>query len=91
MARLVNIQASSITEITERICRCLFVMHYLWYVDILFRSANDVLFLEIQAGGTQFAAGDEVKSAFTTLIDGDRWMIFRNILTGVLQWDLVRF
>ncbi|KAH8102633.1 polysaccharide lyase family 8 protein [Cristinia sonorae] len=48
---------------------------------------NDVLFLEIVAGGTQFAAGDATKEAFSTLIAGDLWMIFRNVLTGVLHWD----
>ncbi|THH34186.1 hypothetical protein EUX98_g64 [Antrodiella citrinella] len=48
---------------------------------------NDVLFLEIVAGGTQFAAGNATKDAFSTLIDGDQWMIFRNVLTGILHWD----
>lgn len=52
-------------------------------------SANDVLFLEVQAGGTQFAAADSTKDVFATLIDGDRWMIFRNVITGVLHWDFV--
>lgn len=52
-------------------------------------SANDVLLLEIIAGGTQFAAGDVTKDAFATLIDADQWMIYRNILTGVLHWDFV--
>ncbi|KAI0078909.1 polysaccharide lyase family 8 protein [Panus rudis PR-1116 ss-1] len=49
--------------------------------------ANDVLFLEIVAGSTQFAATDVTKSAFSTLIDGDQWMIYRNVKTGVLHWD----
>ncbi|KAL4243438.1 dermatan-sulfate isomerase family protein [Abortiporus biennis] len=48
---------------------------------------NDVLFLEIEARGTQFAAGDTPQSAFSTLIAGDLWMIYRNVLTGVLHWD----
>lgn len=48
---------------------------------------NDVLLLEIIAGGTQFAAGPENKDAFATLIDGDQWMIYRNVLTDVLHWD----
>ncbi|GJE86084.1 polysaccharide lyase family 8 protein [Phanerochaete sordida] len=49
--------------------------------------ANDVLLLEIIAGDTQFAAGPENKDAFATLIDGDQWMIYRNVLTDVLHWD----
>ncbi|KAI0094643.1 polysaccharide lyase family 8 protein [Irpex rosettiformis] len=49
--------------------------------------ANDVLLLEIVAGGTQFAAGPNNKDAFATLMDGDQWMIFRNVETGVLHWD----
>ncbi|PSS37709.1 hypothetical protein PHLCEN_2v402 [Hermanssonia centrifuga] len=49
--------------------------------------ANDVLLLEIVAGGTQFAAGQTTKDAFATLIDGDQWMIYRNVLTGILHWD----
>ncbi|KAF7791828.1 hypothetical protein EIP86_002852 [Pleurotus ostreatoroseus] len=49
--------------------------------------ANDVLLLEIDAGGTQFAAGPTTKDAFATLIDGDQWMIYRNVPTGVLHWD----
>lgn len=52
-------------------------------------SANDVLLLEIVAGGTQFAAGPNNKDAFATLMDGDQWMIFRNVETGVLHWDFV--
>ncbi|EIN13720.1 polysaccharide lyase family 8 protein [Punctularia strigosozonata HHB-11173 SS5] len=49
--------------------------------------SNDVLALEITAGGTQFAANSTTKNAFATLIDGDQWMIYRNVLTGVLHWD----
>lgn len=41
------------------------------------------------AGGTQFAANTESQSTFATLFDGDRWMIYRNALTGVLHWDFV--
>ncbi|KAJ3548815.1 hypothetical protein NM688_g5250 [Phlebia brevispora] len=51
--------------------------------------ANDVLLLEIDAGGTQFAAGPTTESVFATLIDGDQWMIYRNVITGVLHWDFV--
>jgi hypothetical protein len=24
-----------------------------------------------------------------TLVDGDQWMIYRNVLTNVLHWDFV--
>lgn len=48
-----------------------------------------MLFLEIVAGNTQFAAGDVSKSAFANLIGGDVWMIYRNIQTGILHWDFV--
>ena len=27
--------------------------------------------------------------ALETLVDGDQWMIFRNIFTDVLHWDFV--
>ncbi|TFY81579.1 hypothetical protein EWM64_g2433 [Hericium alpestre] len=50
--------------------------------------SNDVLELEIDAGGTQFAADQDSREAFETLIDGDQWMIVLNKLTGVLHWDL---
>ncbi|THH13551.1 hypothetical protein EW146_g6685 [Bondarzewia mesenterica] len=49
--------------------------------------SNDVLELEIDAGGTQFSADLDSQNAFTTLIDGDQWMIYRNVLTNVLHWD----
>jgi hypothetical protein len=54
-------------------------------------SSNDVLELEIDAGDTQYAAGPDSasRSAFQTLIDGDQWMIYRNVLTDVLHWDFV--
>ncbi|KAH9486902.1 Hyaluronate lyase [Psilocybe cubensis] len=48
---------------------------------------NDLLDLEVEAGGTQFAANSDSQDAFATLFDGDRWMIFRNSITGVLHWD----
>jgi hypothetical protein len=58
---------------------------------LILYSAEDVLDLEIEAGGTQFAANDKSKQAFATLIDGDQWMIYRNVISGVLHWDFVRF
>lgn len=53
------------------------------------RSANSVLALEEAAAGTQFSADQPARSAFGSLFDGDRWMIFYNALTGVLHWDFV--
>ncbi|KAF8078587.1 chondroitin AC/alginate lyase [Lyophyllum atratum] len=52
--------------------------------------ANDILDVEIEAGGTQFAANATSQTAFATLFDGDRWMIYRNAVTDVLHWDFVR-
>ncbi|KAI0724522.1 polysaccharide lyase family 8 protein [Cerioporus squamosus] len=52
--------------------------------------ANDVLTLEIAAGGTQFSAqkaSPESQAAYETLWDGDLWMIYRNANTSVLHWD----
>ncbi|KAJ7594959.1 polysaccharide lyase family 8 protein, partial [Mycena floridula] len=48
---------------------------------------NDILDLEIEAGGTQFAANAVQQAAFSTLFDGDRWMIYQNTITKVLHWD----
>ncbi|KAG0708897.1 polysaccharide lyase family 8 protein [Suillus ampliporus] len=49
--------------------------------------SNDVLNLETEAAETQFTANATSKTAFETLFDGDRWMIFRNVQTNVLHWD----
>ncbi|KAJ7741579.1 polysaccharide lyase family 8 protein [Mycena maculata] len=48
---------------------------------------NDVVDLEIGSGGTQFSAPPASQTALATLLDGDRWMIYANVLTGVLHWD----
>ncbi|KAG5641787.1 hypothetical protein DXG03_004191 [Asterophora parasitica] len=48
---------------------------------------NDILALEIEAAGTQFAANETGKAAFATLIAGDRWMIYSNVAQNVLHWD----
>ncbi|KAF9563105.1 polysaccharide lyase family 8 protein [Agrocybe pediades] len=48
---------------------------------------NDVVDLEVEAGGTSFAAGPDSQNALATLFDGDKWMIYINTLTGVLHWD----
>ncbi|KAG6857589.1 hypothetical protein H0H87_000188 [Tephrocybe sp. NHM501043] len=51
--------------------------------------ANDILALELAAGETEYQATSDSKAAFTSLLDADQWMIFRNVLTGVLHWDFV--
>ncbi|KAJ7070876.1 polysaccharide lyase family 8 protein [Mycena amicta] len=48
---------------------------------------NDVVDLEVEAGGTMFQAQNASQMALATLLTGDRWMIYRNVLTGVLHWD----
>lgn len=53
-------------------------------------STNDLLDLELEAGGTQFAANQSSQIAFATLFDGDAWMIYQNVVTKVLHWDFVR-
>ncbi|KAK7055904.1 polysaccharide lyase family 8 protein [Favolaschia claudopus] len=63
------------------------------HVGLLYNGAygkdyvNDVLNLEICSGGTQFQAGDDAKSVFTSLLKADAWMIFRNIITNIPHWD----
>ncbi|KAJ7082937.1 polysaccharide lyase family 8 protein [Mycena belliarum] len=49
--------------------------------------ANDVLNLEICAGGTQFQAGSTAQPTFSSLLVADQWMIFYNTITRVLHWD----
>lgn len=51
--------------------------------------SNNVLHMEIEAAGTQFGASPVAQAAFGTLFDGNRWMIVRNALTGILHWDFV--
>ncbi|VDB88720.1 unnamed protein product [Peniophora sp. CBMAI 1063] len=50
--------------------------------------ANNVMALEIEAGGTEFAANETGIDAFETFWDGNQWMVVYNTLTGVLHWDL---
>ena len=52
-------------------------------------SENDLFAFEIEAGGTQFQAGSDARTALETLVDSDQWMIYRNIFTNVLHWDFV--
>ncbi|KAL5534202.1 hypothetical protein ACEPAG_664 [Sanghuangporus baumii] len=49
--------------------------------------SNAVIELEIAAAGTQFQAGETSREAFEALMDGDQWMIYLNVETGVLHWD----
>lgn len=63
--------------------------HLLYLPDPLLNSANAVLDLEREAGRTIFAAESDSQNAFSTLFEGSQWMIFRNVLTGVLHWDFV--
>ncbi|KAH9082166.1 polysaccharide lyase family 8 protein, partial [Lactarius deliciosus] len=51
--------------------------------------SNDVLELQIDAAGTQYASDSTSQAAFETLIDGDQWMIYRNVKTNVLHWDFL--
>ncbi|KAF7339439.1 Polysaccharide lyase family 8 protein [Mycena sanguinolenta] len=48
---------------------------------------NDIVDLEVEAGGTQFQVSPAGQTAFATLFDGDSWMIYYNALTKVLHWD----
>jgi len=48
---------------------------------------NDVVDLEVEAGGTQFQGSPAAQNAMATLFDGDKWMIYNNALTSVLHWD----
>ncbi|KAI0757018.1 galactose mutarotase-like protein [Daedaleopsis nitida] len=52
--------------------------------------ANDVLALEITAGGTDFSAvkaSPESQAAYEKLWEADLWMIYRNVKTNVLHFD----
>ncbi|KAF8216201.1 polysaccharide lyase family 8 protein [Mycena galopus ATCC 62051] len=48
---------------------------------------NDIVDLEVEAGGTQFQVNPAGQAAFGTLFEGDSWMIYYNALTQVLHWD----
>ncbi|KAH8829518.1 polysaccharide lyase family 8 protein [Flagelloscypha sp. PMI_526] len=50
--------------------------------------SNAVMAAEVASAGTQWAGSSANKAAFETLFKGNRWMIYRNILTKVLHWDL---
>ncbi|KAF8203623.1 polysaccharide lyase family 8 protein, partial [Pholiota molesta] len=49
--------------------------------------ANDIFDVELTAAGTVFEAPAASRSAFITLLQGDQWMIFKNVVTNVLHWD----
>ncbi|KAF7307058.1 Polysaccharide lyase family 8 protein [Mycena indigotica] len=48
---------------------------------------NDVVGLEVGAGGTSFQATPASQTAMETLFNGHKWMIYRNVVTGILHWD----
>ncbi|KZV63214.1 polysaccharide lyase family 8 protein [Peniophora sp. CONT] len=50
--------------------------------------ANNVMALEIEAGGTEFAANETGIEAFETFWEGNMWMVVCNTVTKVLHWDL---
>ena len=56
-----------------------------------FYSADDLFAFEIEAGGTQFQASGDARTAFEVFMAGNQWMIYRNVLTDVLHWDFVRW
>ena len=62
---------------------------FLFPTDLFHASSNGVLELQIDAAGTQYAADTDSQHAFETLIDGDQWMVYRNVKTNVLHWDLM--
>ncbi|KAJ8522569.1 hypothetical protein ONZ45_g911 [Pleurotus djamor] len=49
--------------------------------------SNDLLDIETESAGTQFAANAASQMALATLFDGDSWMIFYNALSGISFWD----
>ncbi|KAI0735198.1 polysaccharide lyase family 8 protein [Earliella scabrosa] len=49
--------------------------------------ADDLFAFEIEAGGTQFQASGDARTAFEVFMAGNQWMIYRNVLTDVLHWD----
>jgi hypothetical protein len=50
---------------------------------------DDFLELQIDATGTQYTANTPSQSDFEALIDGDQWMVYRNVKTKRLHWDFV--
>jgi hypothetical protein len=83
-----NLHSAIQQQLWKRLVRLQHLLFLNHFADIS-TSSNDVLTLEIDAGGTQFSATNGSRQAFATLIDGDQWMIYQNTLTGVLHWDFV--
>jgi len=50
--------------------------------------SNAFLDLEVEAAGTEYAAGSAQQTTLELLFDSDQWMIVANTVTGVLHWDL---
>lgn len=88
MAALVNTAVLFITGITGRSSSCLYTLQVV-AINVL-DSLDDDLDLETEAGDTQFTADTESREALATLVGGNTWMIYRNVITNVLHWDFVR-
>ena len=67
----------------------LLTLNHLKRTHLLYFSANDIFDVELTAAGTIFQAPAASRSAFITLLQGDQWMIFKNVVTNVLHWDFV--
>lgn len=53
-------------------------------------STKVILGNELEAVGMEFAPNADARAAFGTLFNGNRWIIFTDLLgTGVLHWDYV--
>lgn len=50
----------------------------------------DIVDMENEAADTAFSAGPDARATLDRLFEGDTWMIFRNVKTGVLHFDFVR-
>jgi hypothetical protein len=59
-------------------------------IPLILTSTNAVLDVEVIAAGTQFAANAAQRQVFDVLVDGNRWMIFYNTISGILHFDFVR-
>ena len=88
MGASANTVAFYTMEIMARICMSNTLLVFM-HTHLSRTSSNDVLGLQIDAADTLYAANNDSQRAFETLIDGDQWMVYRNVKTDVLHWDLV--
>lgn len=65
-------------------------MEHVKPVELMDPSTNDVLQLSTESAGTQFESAGASRTAFVTLLNGTRWMIYENAETSVLHYDFVR-